>query len=112
MIRIGEFIPHGDGFSGRLRTLGLDVALTIIPAARSDIRNAPDYRVHAGPDADGPEIGAGWKRTGERAGAYVAVVIDDPCFARTIRANLFRPSVEDQPYLLFWQRNQRRRETE
>lgn len=110
MIRIGEFTVQGDGYRGRLTTLGFDVELTLVPAARSDIRNAPDYRVHAGTSAEGPEIGAGWKRTGERAGAYVAVVIDDPQLPRAIRANLFRPGIAGQPHLLFWQRAQRRRD--
>jgi uncharacterized protein (DUF736 family) len=112
MIRIGAFIPSGDGYTGRLITLGFDAALTIVPATRSDIRNAPDYRVHAGDDAHGPEIGAGWKRTGERAGPYVAVVIDDPQLPRAIRANLFRPAIEGEPHPLFWQRNPRRRDAE
>ena len=110
MIKIGDFNARGDGFLGRLATLGINAEVTIVPATRSDIRNAPDYRIHAGGDADGPEIGAGWKRTGERAGAYVAIVIDDPQLPRPIRANLFRPSIEGQPHQLFWQRNQRRRE--
>lgn len=112
MIRIGALHERGDGYSGRLETLGLTVAVTIVPAARTDIRNAPDYRVHAGEDADGPEIGAAWKRTGERAGAYLAVVVDDPQFTRPLRANLFRPTSQGQPHLLFWQRHQRRRDPE
>lgn len=111
MIKIGEFHVRGDGFSGRLVTLGIDVALTLVPAPRNDIRNAPDYRVHADEDADGPEVGAAWKRTGERAGAYVALVIDDPQFPRPIRANLFRPAIEGEPHLLFWQRDQRKRDS-
>ena len=41
------------------------------------------YRVHLG-DGDGPEIGAGWKRTGEKAGEYVSLVIDDPALAQPI----------------------------
>lgn len=110
MIRIGEFTVQNEGYCGRLTTLGLDVELAIVPAAHSDVRNAPDYRVHAGPNAEGPEIGAGWKRSGARAGAYVAVVIDDPQLPRAIRANLFRPGIEGQPHLLFWQRPQRRRD--
>jgi uncharacterized protein (DUF736 family) len=111
MIKIGEFIEQGDGFSGRLTTLAIDVELTIVPATRSDIRNAPDYRIHAGKSSEGAEVGAGWKRTGERAGPYVAVVIDDPQLPRAIRANLFRPGIEGQPHLLLWQRRQRRRDT-
>lgn len=112
MTNIGEFHVRGDGFAGRLETLAIGAALTIVPAARSDTRNAPDYRVHAGEHGDGPEVGAGWKRTGRKAGDYVAVVIDDPLFPKPIRANLFRPTIEGQPHLLFWQRNQRRREPE
>ena len=112
MINIGEFNERGDGFVGRLETFAIGASLTIVPATRSDIRNAPDYRVHVGETANGPEVGAGWKRTGEKAGAYVAIVIDDPVFPRPIRANLFRPSVEGQPHLLFWQRTQRRRQAE
>ena len=112
MIRIGEFHEQGEGYSGRLEMLAIKASVTIVPATRSDIRNAPDFRVHAGEDADGPEIGAAWKRTGERAGAYLAVVIDDPQFPRPVRANLFRPAIEGEPHLLFWQRNQRRREAE
>ncbi|WP_066798546.1 DUF736 domain-containing protein [Sphingomonas soli] len=112
MIHIGEFNERGDGFAGRLETLAIGAALTIVPATRSDIRNAPDYRVHVGDNGEGPEVGAGWKRTGEKAGPYVAIVIDDPVFPRPLRANLFRPAVEGQPHLLFWQRGSRRRESE
>lgn len=112
MINIGEFHARGDGFVGRVETLAFGAALTIVPAVRSEARNAPDYRVHAGEDGDGPEVGACWKRTGRKAGDYLAVVIDDPLFPKPIRANLFRPTVEGQPHLLFWQRNQRSREPE
>ncbi len=112
MIRIGEFHARGEVYTGRFVTLGIDAALTIVPAAHSDTKNAPDYRVHAGEDADGPEIGAGWKRTGERAGPYVAITIDDPFLARPVRANLFRPAVEGEAHLLFWQRSQRRGQAE
>jgi hypothetical protein len=57
MAQIGRFIRTGNGFSGRLRTLSLDIELTIVPADHSDAENAPNYRVHAG-DEDGPEVGA------------------------------------------------------
>ncbi len=112
MIRIGEFMPRGDGFVGNLVTLGFDTEVTIVPALRGDTKNAPDYRVHAGDSSEGPEIGAGWKRSGERAGAYVAIVIDDPQLPRAIRANLFRPTIEGNPHTLFWQRRQVRRDSE
>ena len=71
MAQIGNFIRTRNGFSGRLRTLSLDIELTIVPADHSDTENAPNYRIHAG-DEEGPEVGAGWTRTGEKAGEYVA----------------------------------------
>ena len=81
MTLIGEFTRTKSGFGGRIRTLALDAALVLVPAEHSDAENAPDYRVHLGDDADGPEVGAGWKRTGEKAGEYVSLQLDDPTFA-------------------------------
>ena len=89
MAQIGTFTRTKHGFTGRLRTLSLDIELALVPAEHSDTENAPDYRVHAG-DEDGPEVGAGWSRTGEKAGEYVSLQIDDPAFTQPIRANLVR----------------------
>ena len=38
----------------------------------------------------GPEVGAGWKRNGEKAGDYVSLHLDDPSLRQPIRANLFQ----------------------
>ncbi|GBQ40411.1 DUF736 domain-containing protein [Komagataeibacter europaeus] len=104
MAQIGTFTRTADGFAGRLRTLALDVELTIVPATSSDAEHAPDYRVHLG-DADaGPEIGAGWKRTGEKAGTYLALVLDDPMLAQPIRANLFQSDRQGRAFHLVWNR--------
>jgi uncharacterized protein (DUF736 family) len=49
-----------------------------VPATSSDAEHAPDYRVHLG-DADaGWRSARGWKRTGEKAGTYLSLVLDDP----------------------------------
>ena len=60
-------------------------------------------------DDDGPEVGAGWKRTGEKAGEYVSLLIDDPAFTQPIRANLFQSGrrVRSRFHLL-WNRPSRR----
>src|SRR3546814_16955029 len=87
MPQIGEFTRTKNGYAGRIRTLSLDVEIVLIPAEHTDAENAPDYRVHHGND-DGPEIGAGWKRTGEKAGDYISLQIDDPTLAQAIRANM------------------------
>jgi uncharacterized protein (DUF736 family) len=82
------------------------------PAEPSDAENAPDYRVHAFDDEqrNRPEIGAGWKRTGEKAGEYVALLIDDPAFPQPIRANLFRDDDAGNAWSLHWSRPRDRAE--
>ena len=104
MTLIGEFTRTKSGYGGRIRTLALDAALVLVPAEHSDAENAPDYRVHLGNDADGPEVGAGWKRTGEKAGEYVSLQLDDPTFAQPIRANLFRDDDAGNAWSLHWSR--------
>lgn len=109
MTQIGAFNRTKTGFAGRIRCLALDVELVLTPADNSDTENAPDYRIHLG-DEDGPEVGAGWKRTGERAGEYVSLQLDDPSFAQPIRANLFQADDKGSAFNLLWNRPPRRDE--
>lgn len=111
MPQIGEFTRETTGFVGRVHTFTLFREITIVPAEPSDADNAPDYRVHNG-NEEGPEIGAGWKRTGERAGDYIAVVIDDPGLPQPIRANLFRDDDGGASWSLHWNRAPKRGERE
>ena len=111
MPQIGQFTRETTGFAGRIQTLTIagDIALT--PTETSDAGNAPDYRVHlAAPDGQeiGPEIGAGWKRVGERAGEFIAIVIDDPALPQPIRANLFRDDDGGATWSLHWSRPPKR----
>jgi uncharacterized protein (DUF736 family) len=78
MTQIGTFTRTSDGFSGSIQTLTLkrDVII-IVPAIATETDNAPNYRVMAGD----VEIGAGWKRRGDKAGDYVSLLIDDPFHA-------------------------------
>lgn len=105
MTCIGTFTTTGDGFTGRLQTLTIDRALTLVLAEHSDAENAPDYRILAGEGDETFEVGAGWKRTGDKAGAYVAVLIDDPALVQPLRANLFRS--EQGEHVLMWSRSPR-----
>jgi uncharacterized protein (DUF736 family) len=113
MPQIGQFTREKSGFAGHIETLMLFRNIGVVPADASEAVNAPDYRVHArndGSDENGPEIGAGWKRTGERAGEYVALLIDDPAFPHPIRANLFRDDDAGNGWSLHWSRPRDRRE--
>lgn len=104
---IGTFHKAGDGYAGRVRTLVLDAELTIVPAQPSDAENAPAWRILLGEGADAVEIGAGWNRSGDRAGAFIALQIDDPALAVPLRANLLR-SARDDTHQLLWSRPAKR----
>ncbi|MDQ0393740.1 MAG: hypothetical protein ABS87_14825 [Sphingomonas sp. SCN 67-18] len=110
MSLIGQFTRTKSGYAGRVRTLTIDAELVLVPAESSDAENAPDFRIHLGPDDDGPEIGAGWKRTGEKAGDYVSLQIDDPTFGHPIRANLFQSADDKSAWGLSWNRPPKRGE--
>lgn len=103
MSQIGQFMRTQNGYFGRIRTLSLDLDIAIVDADASDAENAPDYRVHVGSE-DGPAIGAGWRRSGEKAGEFVALQLDDPTFAQPIRANLFQSSDDNSAWSLQWSR--------
>lgn len=114
MAQIGTFKRTKTGFSGHVRTLALDVKLILVPVDKRDAENAPDYRIHLG-DGDGlaigPEVGAGWKRNGEKAGDYVSLHLDDPTLRQPIRANLFQADDQGTAFNLLWNRPPRRNET-
>ena len=111
---IGQFSRENDGFIGHLMTLSLHQDIIIVPAEPSDAENAPDYRIHLGDDDGaevGPEVGAGWKRSGEKAGDYISLRLDDPSFGQPIRANLFQADDQGTAFNLLWNRPPRRNET-
>lgn len=113
MTQIGQFTRTKSGFAGRIQTLTLDRDITLVPAELSDTDNAPDYRVHCAGEDDagpGPEIGAAWKRTGEKAGNYVSLQLDDPSFGHPIRANLFQLDRDKDDWSLHWNRPPKRNE--
>lgn len=103
MPQIGQFTAENENLVGRVHTLTLYRELTIVPAEHSDTENAPDFRVHHG-DADGPEVGAAWKRIGEKAGKYLSVLLDDPALPQPLRANLFRDDDAGSSWSLHWSR--------
>lgn len=106
-MRIGTFVEQDGGYAGRLHTATLDIELALVPAEPTGNENAPDYRVLTGSGAGACEVGAGWKHVGEKSGAYVAVQLDDPAFARPLRANLF--STDGNQHVLVWSRPARRK---
>ena len=111
MPQIGTFTETADGFVGRIHTFSHCQEVGILPAEPSDAENAPDFRIHIRLDDGievGPVIGAGWKRAGERAGIFIALIIDDPALPQPIRANLFRDAADGASWSLQWNRISKR----
>lgn len=105
MPQIGTFTKTKTGFSGSIRTLLLDVELTIRPAEKSDAENAPDHRIFT---ADDREVGAAWSRSGDRAGDYLSITLDDPTFTQPLRAALFQSEADAKIWNLMWSRQAKR----
>lgn len=112
MAQIGQFTRLRGLFSGRVRTLTLDAHLVLCPV-NSGAANpgTPDYSIHLN-DADGPEVGAAWKRSSERAGEYIAVALDDPALPAPFRANLFQQDHDRKVWVLTWNRQSKREGTD
>ena len=108
MPQIGEFTRHKTGFAGRIQTLTLAREIAIVAVDPANVENAPDHRVHLGEDDTGPEIGAAWTRTGEKAGEYLSVLIDDPALPYPIRAALFQNGADAASWSLHWNRPPKR----
>jgi uncharacterized protein (DUF736 family) len=107
MPQIGQFTRTQSGYAGRIRTLSLDLAIVFVPADNADVENAPDYRIHLG-DEEGVEVGAGWLQSGDRAGTYISVLLDDPVFGQPIRARLFQSDENGRNWGLHWTRDKQR----
>lgn len=105
---IGSFDFMQNRYSGRLQTLGIDAQITLVPPQLDDSDSAPDWKVLSGSADAGVEIGAGWNRTGKRAGSYVAVQIDDPGLVQPLRAILVRAGDDDYVWHLLWSRSKTR----
>lgn len=103
MAQIGIFTRNDDGFFGRVRTLTFDVEVAILPTDDTAAENAPEHRVFL----DGLEVGAAWDRTGDKAGSYLSLTIDDPSFYEPIRARLFEADAKKGVWTLHWTRRKK-----
>ncbi|GHC64860.1 DUF736 domain-containing protein [Limoniibacter endophyticus] len=111
MALIGQFIRTETGYSGQLRSFGLQEQLVIVPAEPSALKNAPDYRVHLDSE-DGPDVGPAWKDSSENAGEFLSLKLDGPIFPFPIRARLFQSNDDPSSWGLHWKRPRKREDQE
>ncbi len=102
MATIGSFTASGNGFSGTIKTLNLNVKATIRAVERTS-EKGPDYRILAGATI---EFGAAWKKTSNEGRDYLSVKLDDPSFPAPIYATLIEVEGEEGLSLI-WSRSNR-----
>jgi len=93
------FTSNGDGFSGSIRTLTLNVKAKITRVENPSDKG-PHFRIYSG----AVELGAAWQKTAkETERDYLSIKLDDPSFPAPIYATLIE--VEGQEGLqLIWSR--------
>jgi uncharacterized protein (DUF736 family) len=100
---IGTFSPVKDGYTGRIRTLTMNVPVRLFANDRKETEGAPDFRIVSGMI----EIGAAWCRT--RKGSeetYLSVKLDCPALPQPIWGALLE-GTDDGPARLVWRRDRR-----
>ena len=98
MAAIGTFIAQGDGYTGSIKTLTLNVKSAVLRPNEKTDDKAPDFRIFAGQT----EFGAAWKKTSQQNREYLSVKLDDPSFPAPIYASLVE---SDEGHSLIWSRN-------
>jgi uncharacterized protein (DUF736 family) len=99
MATIGTFTASGNGYSGSIKTLTLNIKAKFV-ASEKDHEKAPDYRIFAG----NTEFGAAWKKTARDSDReYLSVKLDDPSFPVPLYASLVKVE-DDGSFTLMWSR--------
>lgn len=103
MANIGTFTTNGNGFTGSIRTLNLNVKARLVRIENPSDKG-PHFRIFAGANV---ELGAAWQKVSEETGRdYLSVKLDDPSFPAPIYATLVEVEGEDGLQLI-WSRPKR-----
>ena len=102
MATIGTFTSNGNGFTGTIKTLNLNVKARI-ERVENPTDKGPQFRIFSG----NVELGAAWQKHSEQSGRdYLSVKLDDPSFPAPIYATLVEVEGEDGLSLI-WSRPNR-----
>lgn len=86
--------PKTGAYTGNLKTLSVSAAIEITPVKKKVAPNGPDFMI----TCRGIEVGAAWKRKGERSGKeYVSCSFTAPEFGNALYANLGKMAGQDDP---------------
>lgn len=99
MATIGTFTSNGNGFTGSIRTLTLNVKAKLT-RVENPSEKGPHFRIFAGT----VELGAAWQKTArDTERDYLSVKLDDPSFPAPIYASLVETE-DGEGHSLIWSR--------
>ncbi|TIR29387.1 MAG: DUF736 domain-containing protein [Mesorhizobium sp.] len=102
MATIGTFTSSGNGFTGTIKTLNLNVKAKLV-RIESPSDKGPHFRIFSG----SVELGAAWQKVSrETERDYLSVKLDDPSFPAPIYATLIEVEGEEGMQLI-WSRPNR-----
>ena len=98
MATIGTFASTGNGFSGSIKTLNLNVKAKLVRIENPSDKG-PHFRIFSG----NVELGAAWQKVSAEGRDYLSVKLDDPSFPAPIYATLIEVEGEEGLQLI-WSR--------
>ena len=101
MRHIGTFASTGNGFSGSIKTLNLNVKAKLVRIDNPSDKG-PHFRIFSG----NVELGAAWQKVSAEGRDYLSVKLDDPSFPAPIYATLIEVEGEEGLQLI-WSRPNR-----
>ena len=101
MATIGIFVSTGNGFSGSIKTLNLNVKAKLARIENPSDKG-PHFRIFSG----NVELGAAWQKVSAEGRDYLSVKLDDPSFPAPIYATLIEMEGEEGLQLI-WSRSNR-----
>ncbi|WGS03155.1 DUF736 domain-containing protein (plasmid) [Bradyrhizobium sp. ISRA443] len=101
MATIGTFTSTGNGFSGAIKTLNLNVKAKLVRVENPSDKG-PQFRVYSG----SVDLGAAWQKVSNEGRDYLSVKLDDPSFPAPIYATLIEVEGEEGLQLI-WSRPSR-----
>ena len=101
MATIGTFTSNGNGFTGTIKTLNLNVKAKLVRIENPSDKG-PHFRIFSG----NVELGAAWQKVSAEGRDYLSVKLDDPSFPAPIYATLIEVEGEEGLQLI-WSRPNR-----
>ena len=98
-MKIGTFKSTGVGFAGNIKTLTLNIEVTLEPNRKKQSDKVPDFHLFHGTD----EIGTGYKKATEEGLEYINIKFDDPSFAYPVYCSIF-PNSQREELSVSWNR--------